>query len=108
VSSPAPATADPATALAAAVKVAASLGVQATEPEILNDGANVIVRLGPSPVVAKVAASTAAVRTDGAAWLQRELDVASFLAAAGASWPPTVSRSTAVSWPSASSSGACT
>jgi hypothetical protein len=88
--------------------VAASLGVRATEPEILNDGANVIVRLGPSPVVAKVAASTAAVRTDGAAWLQRELDVASFLAAAGASWPPTVSRSTAVSWPSASSSGACT
>jgi Ser/Thr protein kinase RdoA (MazF antagonist) len=35
-------------------------------------------------VVAKVAASTGAVRADGAAWLQRELDLTVFLAAAGA------------------------
>ena len=51
-----------ATLAAAAVKVAASLGMPATEPMILADGANVIVHLSPAPVVAKVAASTTAVR----------------------------------------------
>jgi len=69
---------------AAAVKVAANLGVHATDPVILNDGANVIVHLRPAPVVAKVAASTPAVRPDNAAWLQRELDVVRFLAGRGA------------------------
>ena len=68
---------------AAAVKVAANLGVHATDPVILNDGANVIVHLSPAPVVAKVAASTPAVRPDNAAWLQRELDVVRFLAGRG-------------------------
>ena len=66
------------TLAAAAVKVAASLGVHATDPVILADGANVIVHLSPAPVVAKVAASTPAVRPDNAAWLQRELDVVRF------------------------------
>jgi hypothetical protein len=73
----------PETLAAAAVKVAASLGVHATEPVILADGANVIVHLSPAPVVAKVAASTPAVRPDNAAWLQRELDVVRFLAGRG-------------------------
>ena len=72
-----------ATLAAAAVKVAASLGMPGTDPVILADGANVIVHLSPAPVVAKVAASTAAVRPDPAAWLQRELDVAGFLAGRG-------------------------
>jgi len=72
-----------ATLAAAAVKVAASLGIRSTEPVILADGANVIVHLTPAPVVAKVAASTAAVRPDNVAWLQRELDVTSFLAGLG-------------------------
>ena len=71
------------TLAAAAVKVAASLGVHATDPVILADGANVIVHLSPAPVVAKVAASTPAVRPDSAAWLQRELDVVRFLAGRG-------------------------
>jgi len=71
------------TRAAAAVKVAASLGVHATDPVILADGANVIVHLSPAPVVAKVAASTPAVRPDNAAWLQRELDVVRFLAGRG-------------------------
>jgi hypothetical protein len=71
------------TLAAAAVKVAASLGVHATDPVILADGANVIVHLSPTPVVAKVAASTPAVRLDNAAWLQRELDVVRFLAGRG-------------------------
>jgi Phosphotransferase enzyme family len=51
---------------------------------ILADGANVIVYLSPSPVVAKVAATTPEVRPDVAVWLQRELDVVLFLAGAGA------------------------
>ena len=71
------------TLAAAAVKVAASLGVHATDPVILADGANVIVHLSPAPVVAKVAASTPAVRPDNAAWLQRELNVVRFLAGRG-------------------------
>jgi Phosphotransferase enzyme family len=72
------------TAADAAVSVAAGFGIAGTEPVILADGANVIIHLSPSPVVAKVAASTAAVRPDAAAWLQRELDVAVFLTGEGA------------------------
>jgi Ser/Thr protein kinase RdoA (MazF antagonist) len=67
----------------AAVKVAARLGVHSSDPVVLADGANVVVHLSPAPVVAKVAASTTAVRP-AAAWLQRELDVAQFLAGRGA------------------------
>jgi hypothetical protein len=73
-----------ATRAAAAVEVAASLGVRCDEPVVLADGANVIVHLSPAPVVAKVAASTTAVRPDDAAWVQRELDVTGFLAGRGA------------------------
>ena len=72
-----------AAAVRAAINVAAGLGVTRAEPVVLADGANVIVHLPPSPVVAKVAASTTEIRPDTAAWLQRELDVASFLAGAG-------------------------
>ncbi len=68
----------------AAAKVAASLGVRGAEPVILADGANVVVHLSPAPVVAKVAASTTAIRPEPAAWLQRELDVTRFLAGRGA------------------------
>jgi len=57
--------------------------VRGTDPVILADGANVIVHLSPAPVVAKVAASTTAVRPEPAAWLQRELDVTGFLAGQG-------------------------
>jgi Ser/Thr protein kinase RdoA (MazF antagonist) len=73
-----------AAAASAAVAAAAGLGVDCAEPVILADGANVIVHLRPSPVVAKVAASTIAVRADPARWLQRELDLAVFLTEAGA------------------------
>ena len=74
----------PAAAARAAASVAAGFGIAGTEPVVLADGANVIVHLSPSPVVAKVAASTPAVRPDTAAWLQRELDLALFLTRAGA------------------------
>jgi Ser/Thr protein kinase RdoA (MazF antagonist) len=73
-----------AAAARAAVSAAADLGVACDEPAVLADGANVIVHLRPSPVVAKVAATTAAVRADPAAWLARELDLVVFLTAAGA------------------------
>ena len=65
------------------MSVAARLGVASTEPEVLADGANVIVHLRPAPVVAKVPASTTAVRPDPAAWLRRELDMSLFLDRAG-------------------------
>jgi Ser/Thr protein kinase RdoA (MazF antagonist) len=68
----------------AAVSAAAALGVPCAEPVVLADGANVVVHLRPSPVVAKVAATTTAVRADPAAWLQRELDLAVFLTEADA------------------------
>ena len=74
----------PAAAVRAAVSVAARLGVACAEPVVLADGANVIVHLSPSPVVAKVAASTPAIRPDVGTWLQRELDIALFLTRAGA------------------------
>jgi hypothetical protein len=87
-----------AAAVRAAVSVAAGLGVRCEEPVVLADGANVIVHLSPAPVVAKVAASTPAVRDVGE-WLHREIDIASFLGAAGIpamapsrEVPPTVHR----------------
>ena len=67
----------------AAVKVAATLGIHSSDPVVLADGANVVVHLSPAPVVAKVAASTTEVRP-AADWLQRELDVAGYLAGRGA------------------------
>jgi Ser/Thr protein kinase RdoA (MazF antagonist) len=73
----------PQTRVAAAVKVAASLGVHSSDPVVLADGANAVVHLRPAPVVAKVAASTTAVRP-AARWLQRELDVVQFLSGRGA------------------------
>jgi Ser/Thr protein kinase RdoA (MazF antagonist) len=63
----------------AAVRVAARLGVACAEPRVLADGANVIVHLSPSAVVAKVAVSTREVRADPGAWLQRDLDLARWL-----------------------------
>src|SRR6202050_3898963 len=74
----------PETAVRAAVTVAARFGLIATEPAVLADGANIVVHLRPAPVVAKVAASTPAVRRDNQDWLQRELDVSAFLVAEGA------------------------
>ena len=71
-------------AVRAAVTVAARFGLAAIEPAVLANGANIVVHLRPAPLVAKVAASTTAVRSDVAGWLQRELDVSAFLAAEGA------------------------
>ncbi|RZS34047.1 phosphotransferase family enzyme [Herbihabitans rhizosphaerae] len=70
-------------AVDAAIGLARSLGVRAGEPEVLSDGANVIVHLRPAPVVARVATLTALIRPGVAAWLGRDIALAEFLAAQG-------------------------
>jgi len=71
-------------ALLAAVLVARDLGLRCdSEPKLLADGANVLAHLNPSPVVARIATTTALVRKPAARWLQRDLNMARFLAAQG-------------------------
>jgi hypothetical protein len=67
----------------AAVAVARAHGLRVEEPVVIRDRLNMLVHLRPTPVVARVAGSIAAVR-QGDEWLQRELAVAASLAAAGA------------------------
>lgn len=69
--------------LAAIVGFARGLGVTVREPVVLRDRANLIVHLSPAPVVARVPALTAVVRTDPAAPLRREIAVTGYLAACG-------------------------
>jgi hypothetical protein len=71
-------------AVDAATHVARAHGLDVQEPEVLKNGANVIVYLQPSPVVARVAAVTAAVRSEPGAFLARDLAVASYAAGHGA------------------------
>lgn len=52
---------------------------------MVRDLSNVLVHLAPSPVVARVATTTAAARPDGArAWLARDVEMAGWLSARGA------------------------
>jgi hypothetical protein len=74
----------PADAARAAVAAATGLGLTGLEPVILADGSNLIVHLTPAPLVAKIPASNAALRPGVGARLGRELELAVFLAAAGA------------------------
>jgi len=74
----------PDSAVRAAVSAAAALGIHSAEPTVLANGANMIVHLRPAPAVAKVAVSTAILRPNVAAWLQREIDLAGFLTREGA------------------------
>jgi Phosphotransferase enzyme family len=69
-------------AVDAAVAVAASHGIAATEPRLLADRWNAIVHLAPAPVVARVAIRPA-LRRDARAALAREVDLAAFLDRAG-------------------------
>jgi Phosphotransferase enzyme family len=71
-------------AVEAAVAVAAAHGVRASAPTVLADRANLVVHLSPAPVVARVATTTALVRSDPAAHVERELAVAHHLRARGA------------------------
>jgi Phosphotransferase enzyme family len=71
-------------AVAAALAVSRNLGLRCgDEPELLADGANVLARLVPAPVVARVATTTALVRRPAEQWLQRDVDMARYLAAQG-------------------------
>lgn len=58
--------------------MARSHGVRGDDPVVLADGANVVVHLRPTPVVAKVAASSLLLR-EPRDWLGRELTVAAHL-----------------------------
>ena len=64
--------------------MARSHGLIVSQPVVVRDLSNVLVHLRPAPVVARVATTTAVVREGGAvAWLERDVQVASYLAAAG-------------------------
>lgn len=80
----APAGETSARAVRAAVAVARAHGLRVTDPVILKDGSNVLVHMWPSAVVARVATTTALARPGVAAWLAREIAMATHLAAAGA------------------------
>ena len=75
-------------ALEAAVAVAKAHGLECKEPIVLADRSNVIVHLQPAPVVARVATTTALVRPEAGACLEREIAVAGFLAERGVAVVP--------------------
>jgi len=70
-------------AVAAAFAVAAAQGLRCDAPEVLADGSNVLVRLGPAPVVARVATTTALVRKPVELWMRIDVDLAGYLAREG-------------------------
>jgi predicted trehalose synthase len=71
-------------AVAAALEVARAHGLRVGEPAVLNDLFSVMVHLRPAPVVARVPTWTARLRTPVVDWLQREVEVTSFLSEQGA------------------------
>lgn len=80
----------PLSAVSAAVETARDLGLRVDEPQIISDRSNLLVHLKPSAVVARVATMTALIREQPEVWLQREVEVAGYLASVGASVvPPT-------------------
>jgi hypothetical protein len=70
-------------ALRAALAVAARHGLRCDEPVVLRAASNLLVRLAPAPVVARVSTVTSTVR-DGDGWFAREVAIAGHLVAAGA------------------------
>jgi phosphotransferase family enzyme len=73
--------------------VARAHGLDVREPRVLSDCSNLLVRLSPDSVVARVATSTGAVRAGAARdWLARDVAVASFLAERGGAVVPPASE----------------
>jgi hypothetical protein len=71
-------------ALRAAAQVAREHGLRfEDEPRVIHQGSNLLLHLHPTPVVARVATTTAMVR-EGNAWLTREVSVAGHVASKGA------------------------
>jgi hypothetical protein len=75
----------------AAVALARSHGVEAGEPQVLNDLFSLMVHLKPAPVVARVVTWASQLRAPAVDWLRREIEVTAFLAQQGA---PVVTPST--------------
>ena len=73
-------------AVAAAQAVAREQRLPADTPEVVRDATNVLVRLAPAPVVARVPITLARLR--GREWFADEMSLATFLAAAGAPVAP--------------------
>jgi hypothetical protein len=67
--------------LEAAVSLARVHGLAVDEPVVLRDLSNLLVHLRPAPVVARVATTTAAARSGGLEWLEREVGLARYLVA---------------------------
>lgn len=63
----------------AAAAVAAAHGVERTRPVVLRDASNVLVRLDPLPVVARVAGLMAGLRDAAGDWLARDVAVLAHL-----------------------------
>lgn len=76
-------------AIEASSAVARSLGIDCSRPTILKDSNNTIVRLAPTPIVAKVATTTS--RPDAPALLKRELSIGLHLASRHAPIAPPAS-----------------
>jgi len=70
--------------VAASVTCARSLGLPADDPEVIAEGYSVRVRLHPASVVTRVVTVGRLLRGDPMPWLEREVAVAQYLAAAGA------------------------
>jgi hypothetical protein len=70
------------TAIAETLALAQELGLEDARPEVLADRSNLVLRLDPHPIVARVAMATSMVRV-GMAWLRREVDVSRWLDARG-------------------------
>jgi hypothetical protein len=69
--------------LAAVTRLAQRLGLPRDELVVLSHRGNLLVRLAPAPVVARVATLTGRSRLDPMAWLAREVAVAGFVADRG-------------------------
>jgi len=76
-------------AVEAAVEVAREQGIRVDEPVVLRDLTNVLVRLDPSPLVARVPMTLSRLR--GRDWFERELRAVSWLVRAGAPVAPPAS-----------------
>jgi Phosphotransferase enzyme family len=77
-----------AAATAAARSVAAEHGLPVDDVALLHDGANVVLRLLPAPVVARVATLTPLLRPHPAVHFGREVELAAALVALGAAVVP--------------------
>jgi Ser/Thr protein kinase RdoA (MazF antagonist) len=73
-------------AVRAALAVGRAQGLDAREPRVLRDLTNVLVHLAPVPVVARIPITLARLRPP--AWFAQEVELASFLARAGAPVAP--------------------